>query len=321
MFGNDIMLEPRLQMYLDEKKHHKNNPGYTPDISLEKKYSITREDIRRLKAYKSGRKDIYDADANNDFYDSIEPGKSNFTEPLEIYKSDIRYKNYMTRIKRDKDAQSQRYNYDEFPEYQDDRISPTMSKDVVNKVFTQSGRIYNNHPPTIERNVRIYPMKNNKPQKEPIRHNQQIDRVISNLDSYVSKVNETYRFKSDMDNETKSVIPNIASSGKKALNTSNYKSMPYLGNGNGMKDISIETKLKHNINDKIRKYSNDKTLEQTYDEQNSGYPTRGAKSYGYNNPIEHYYDYIDDAIQNPDNLVDERGACTRLNNHSKNSKT
>jgi hypothetical protein len=184
-----------------------------------------------------------------------------------------------------------------------------------NPYVAQNRRTYTNFPPTVQNNLRIHPLKNNRPHRDPSLHDPRIGAVIGELETYASKINKSYQYKSDMDNDSKTVIPNIACNGKKYINTSSYKAMPYMGKGEGVRDISIESEMLQGASSRTRRYSDDKTIDQMYLEQNSGLPCRGAKSYGYRNPIEHYFDYVSDDIQDPDHTVNERGRATRLDNH------
>jgi len=48
-----------------------------------------------------------------------------------------------------------------------------------------------------------------------------------------------------------------------------------------------------------------------------GMPRHTTKSYGYRNPFEHYFEYLDDDFQNPDNSVEpwhRGGEPTRFTN-------
>jgi hypothetical protein len=77
------------------------------------------------------------------------------------------------------------------------------------------------------------------------------------------------------------------------LNTSHYKPVPYMGHGTGAKDTDLETSM-------IR-----------------GMPHNTGKSYGYRNPEEHYYDYIDPDFNAPENTVESwtrGGDATRTSN-------
>lgn len=437
-FCDGMLLEPRLQEYIKEKQYYKQNKNMIPDVSPEKKYDITKEDVRRIKALLKGRKDIYSHKTQDQFTDYVEM-KGFEMDPDEIYKNDPRFERYLTRVGRDKDAMKQRYNYgglddrghenlldeeyynsvdgeydkfntydknknnknqneklcnntyeknydedheenifenndkynysyanlenianvnqrnnkksntrsqkyanknsenDDLPEfleeYGDENDHPSYGRpeldsklsrdyDTDNKYKysnpfpTRSQRIYDNYPPTVQNNVRIHPMKNNRPQKEPTLHDPRVGAVIGELETYATKINKSYQFKSDMDDESKMVIPKMRTEGKKYLNTSSYKPMPYLGKGDGMRNVSIETEMQQGMSGRVRKYSENKAINQLYLEQNSGLPCRGAKSLGYENPIEHYFDYVSDDIQDPDHTVMDRGLPTRLDNHA-----
>lgn len=186
-----------------------------------------------------------------------------------------------------------------------------------NPFSSTSGRIYNNYPPTIQNKLKIHPMQNNKSIKNPTRHDYRIDKVIGNLETYGSKINNTYKAyrESDFDDEFKSSRPFVDCKNKKYINTSSYKKTPYMGRGDGQRDVAFESEMLYGKNSRTRNYS-DKDLNQQYLEQNSGLPSRGTKSLGYNNPVEHYFDYITDDIQDPDHVVFERGIPTRLDNHA-----
>ena len=101
--------------------------------------------------------------------------------------------------------------------------------------------------------------------------------------------------KSDMDMKSKMVIPKLSSKDKKNLNTYNYTMQSVIDNGlsKPMKNYEFETEL-------LR-----------------GMPSNTTKSYGYRNPSEHYYQYIDDDFQNADNSdlpFPRGGVSTRRSN-------
>src|SRR5690349_15473154 len=64
MCDGNIMLEPRLQEYLRKKQYYKAN-DIEPMISLEKEYQITQTDIKLLRSFLSGKRDIYSRDNYN----------------------------------------------------------------------------------------------------------------------------------------------------------------------------------------------------------------------------------------------------------------
>ena len=147
------------------------------------------------------------------------------------------------------------------------------------------------YTPQIDFRNRMYPMQNNRPQQLPIHHNPRLGEIIGQLDSYGNKLNGTYQHMSEMDTDLKIVIPNVASNGKKCLNSSSYRSVPYIGRTEGIRNIDVDCEMRDSLT------------------------TRGSKSYGYSNPAEHYYDYISSDIQDPDHVVLDPGISTRLDNH------
>jgi len=109
------------------------------------------------------------------------------------------------------------------------------------------------------------------------------------ITSYGMKPYESYSQMSTMDNDNRMSM--------RELNTSTYQAMPYMGHGRG---TCVPT---------------------SKEEIQLGMPTRTSKSYGYANPFEHYYTYIDQDIQQPDNVVmnfPRGGMATRIYNKSIN---
>jgi hypothetical protein len=103
--------------------------------------------------------------------------------------------------------------------------------------------------------------------------------IIGDFDSYRKQVNPQFQQTSDFDYEHKINIPNISSNGKKNIDTSAYKSMPYMGSSGQIRNISDETQLL------------------------CGMPERATKSYGYTNPFENQFQYISSDIQSADHTV------------------
>jgi len=368
-----IYLEPRLQEYIKKKIYYKKN-RINPGVPLEHEFSISQEDIRRLKAFKSGDNDIYNHKKQEQFYDKYEEPKFEF-DPDEVYKSDIRYHRFAKKLKRDKEAMKQRHNYDDLDnDYQnafnpitdfwndeensrfinmpqtesqrvnlldgrdfDLEINSKTQREALNTKYrcnnpVQSDRIYKvpersqyrnyesklrtsrhdnlpkyrsqnldkpsaedltipQYTPRIDFRNRMYPMQNNRPQQLPIDHNPRLNEIIGQLDTYGNKINRTYQHTSEMDTDLKVVIPNVTSNGKKCLNSSSYRPVPYVGRAEGIRNIDTECEMRDSLT------------------------TRGAKSFGYLNPVEHYYDYISSDIQDPDHVVFNPGISTRLDNH------
>ena len=114
---------------------------------------------------------------------------------------------------------------------------------------------------------------------------------LHNADRYGQYDNSQFSELSDMDYDTKMVMPKVAVHGNKNINSSMYVPMPHLNNANS--NTELETNM-------IR-----------------GMPTRTLKSYGFRNPAEHYYGYMDPVYQNANNTVlpfPRGGDATRLEN-------
>lgn len=332
---NGIYLEPRLQEYIKKKIYYKKNK-INPVVPLEQEFTISREDIRRLKAFRSGDKDIYNYKKQDMFMDEYEETPFEFDSD-KLYKSDIRYQRFAKKLKKDKEAIKQRYNCDNFDKDYENSFNPITDfwndnentrlldiQDNNRHVNILDSRDFNigtntrrqntefnseykcNNPkrskltyrnselpqytPKIDFRNKIYPMQNNRPQQLPIDHNPRLEEIIGQLDSYGNKINSTYQYMSEMDTDFKVTIPNVSSNGKRLVNSSSYRSVPFVRT-EGIRDIDAESEMKNSL------------------------ITRGGKSYGYDNPVEHYYDYISNDIQNPNHVVFDPGRSTRLDNH------
>ena len=127
--------------------------------------------------------------------------------------------------------------------------------------------------------------------------NESVSDILKKNKRYGEFSQPSFSEKSDMDLNHKMVIPHMAQHSRKNLNTASYQMMPYISERQPIKDAELETSL-------IR-----------------GMPSANAsrKSYGYRQPEENYFQYIDDDFQNPDNSVEgwiRGGVSTRRDNKS-----
>lgn len=118
--------------------------------------------------------------------------------------------------------------------------------------------------------------------------NYSLDSIIGKLDTYCDNLSDYHRH-SEMDLDTKISVPGGKCNNKRGREN-NYQSVPQM-NSSKMKDVDIENYLC---------YGNG--------------PSRGAKSLGYPNPAEHYFQYISDDVQKPEHTVFEPGMPTRIMN-------
>jgi hypothetical protein len=76
--------------------------------------------------------------------------------------------------------------------------------------------------------------------------------------------------------------------------------MPFMGHGNGIRNAELECDMQQGLPTRLF--------------------TQKFKTNGYTNPVEHFYDYISDDIQQVDHVVMDLprgGISTRLDNKSK----
>lgn len=345
-----IMLEPRLQEYIKKKQHYKKN-GIELCYPLEKEFQITKKDKKMIKRFLQGGTDIYDYD-NNEFgmrnerkkrkqYFPSKAFRDNDERVLKVNKQtrdappnlgmfapnagESYYEGPVTNFDENSIIDSRyfsngygfkgfnlnesrfdprtdtkmEYGLEEFNKYDSQyRVDPQFRYEQVdprNKyIISDLTKGEHSHGQnTLASNYQFE-------QRDYDNYNlldEDVQTILGRRDSYASQVVPTFSDKSNMDLRNKVNIPNINASGKKDLNTSGYVRSPFIntmdGITNSMTNANIETEM-------IR-----------------GMPTRTQKSYGFRNPNEHYFHYIDDDFQNPDNSVlpfMQGGESSRLNN-------
>lgn len=324
MCDGNIMFEPRLTEYLKKKAYYRDN-GIEPCISVEKEYSITKDDLQKIKMFLGGDKSIYHP-KNNVLNKEFKTQKQYFPS-IKFRDNDKRMKIFNFKNQKmnkpinrgmfapdtpsddfyddptDKIISSSKYGptimdgRDFRSDYLEDQ--PMSKRTYFDPPNTDKPKSYgfSNYPPILDYKVPIY----NEPldtvrncYKEGI-HKTNVNDIIGKLDTYTTNLSPTYSSNSEMDNNTKIVIPNVASNGKKCLDISSYKPVPYMGYGRGAPpETEDETELM------------------------LGMPSKTSKSYGYRNPHEHYFDYISDDMQIPEHTVlpfPRGGLSTRLDNH------
>ena len=314
--SGDIMLEPRLQEYLKKKKYYKDN-SIEPCISLEKEFLITSFDIKLLRTFLSGKKDIYDKDtynklAGNNNTKKYFPSKEfrNDKRIPEIEKSKKTHKipsnqgmfvpdnngRYYEEVDRNDNNSGKMMDARDFPkmdgrgfDLNETKFSPRIDpkiyrgKEEHNKYESQY-RI----PPDPRNDYIISDISKNKNND-----NNNDNKNLFNSNTYHSKYGSdttpTYSSMSDMDMDNKLVIPNIASKSKKDMNSGEYRFEPYYTKGD-KRNAEMENNLARGM--------------PSYRPKN--------KSYGYRNPSENYYNYIDEDYQVES--WTRGGEATRLDN-------
>jgi hypothetical protein len=333
-----IMLEPRLQEYLKKRAFFKKNK-IESSVPLEDEFMITEKDLNVIKAFMNGKKNIYNVPEDtfenkiasyNENYNQVEyddSKKFNFFASRE-FKNDPHFKLLQKKMEKDKEAMSQRNNYqnyqfmkpinsddisntkyehstlltrnykhDDMPLFQDrDFDEQSKYKQNPNLFKPQDVKKYHNAPKTQYKQI-VPTMRDNYMKEENcIPHDSDARNIIGELDTYknnISMNHQQYQYTNEMDYESKKVIPTMNSKEKKYINTSNYQNIPIMKK-EGLRDICLENT--------IRKLPSKDTK---------------RKSYGYSNPAEHYFDYITDDSQKPEHVVlpfPRGGSATRQTN-------
>jgi hypothetical protein len=342
----ETKLEPRLIEYLKKKQFYKENGIETQNNTMEKEFSIDKNDIIKIKNYLQGKK----LKKNQVHSDMIEQNISNNHFPSEELKADSRLQKIKNKQQRDRDAIEQKNNYDVmargYDMYRNDRkFASAYGNDFKSRFNPQvwmnnrenpdsDGSDFENSNPNISNprqnfepltrnNSRNYneeqtiDMKKrysnpniykNKPasirykdymtrgcNEDLASANYSLDSIIGKLDTYREDLDKHHRQKvneSDIDVSIPSRNNNNYDYNKsnKREKENNYQAIPLM-NGSKQRDVDIENYLC---------YGNG--------------PSRGAKSLGYPNPAEHYFQYISDDISKPEHTVFEPGMPTRMHN-------
>lgn len=357
---NGIMLEPRLQEYMRKKEYCKQNKMQGV-ITPEEEYSITQRDLKKIKMFSLGNKDMYNQDNMDKFIDEDEgpiydDPEKHFFMSHEL-KNDPRLMKLREKLERDREMVKQRHNYSNFNFHSPmldlgatrekpklvpkDSFDQPKFLDCGDYAYTYLNQNRDDHyheirpqdnacnithvTPKINYETQLhYRNLNEKPGRgsfyKPcppgdkninVKCDNSLNEIIGELDAYDQQVDTTYvnyEKQPNIDYETKTVIPSVNCRDNRYTNTSfskktapmpgamtsQYKPVPLTRGGN-----------KYNI-------ENDNLIK-------CGLPNKDSKkkSYGYNNPAEHYFNYISTDIQDPNHVVmpfPRGGVSTRLDN-------
>lgn len=337
-----ISIEPRLLEYINKKKYYKQNS--IESDTLERDYNISDYDKLRIKAYLKG-----DRDKNLRFQDYVDTSQSYF--PSDLLKADPRFDRIKKKQQKTKEAQQQRHNYgdisDTYDMYRNDRpFASAFGDDFrqsdfhprdwfndnqnvrnsddwyqnakklgVGNWFQNTKDIdaedYNKYAlkqPHVRRGsgkhrdfnqLNTYEQPHSRyngrlPYGNELPNNNSIDSILGEMNTMHNKYDRMEQRENEFDYEYNTIKPNVR--GRKGFSQENsYNQMPYMGGMRGERDTSVENFVKF------------------------GSLTRGTKSNGYPNPVNHYFDYITPDIQDARHVVMDRGLPSRSLNREKGS--
>jgi hypothetical protein len=313
MNNTNNKLEPRIVEYLKRKKFYEEN-NINCD-GMERQYQITKNDLEKINLLQNKDKRVYVQKSVKNYdedHDLVDFSNSKF-EMTNMY--DSRLERINEKVKREKEASKYKYNTTNlqrnYDMYSRD-FSSTTSKDFSNEfnldnirdemnaplkkeyeansnfntheLVSPPSRHQYNSPPTIQRDQRLpYQRLNNS-------------NVNSNLNSNVNigngytksyRVPETPHIQkgNTFDIDNKITIP--ANNCRKNDLNMLYNEFNTFGSA---KNIDYENYVKY------------------------GYPTSKARSLGFENASEHFFQFIDSDIQDPKHVVSDRPVLTRLDN-------
>ena len=326
-FDSANNLEPRLLQYIQFKNNYAAN-NLRSTVSLEKQLGITKEDILKIKNHMKGQLPFTNTNPTEK-YDEINDKFVKFDNNTRFWNdiaTDPRMEKIALKAQREKDAVKNRNNIDDLSKNYD-FFRNNMASAGSNNIFMDSkDHLENNtgnfllmpekkhamqydNPSRQETKLENVNVQTLKRKKQP--YNMQTNSQNSQFNAIQQNLNFSNEFnKNYVDNNfnKQSSAPNIKNYSKKINDTyyhnyenenqnpggtNNRVNMPYMS-GNGIKDTDMESYM-----------------------QRGGVRLSGQKkAMGYKNPVENYYQYIDNDIQTVEHTVNPRGVPTRSLNKS-----
>jgi len=304
MNNSNHQLEPRLVEYIKRKKFYEENNINSDGI--ERQYQITKRDLEKINIHNNNGRVYTEKSVKNydEDHDLVDFSKSKFVM-ANMY--DKRLERINEKVKRERDACKYKYNttnlQKNYDMYSRD-FSSTTSKDFSNEFNLDNVRdeldvpLQKKYEPNSNFNTHelVQPPSNHQYNNPPIIQRDQrlpynrLSQSDSNIGSGYSK---TYRVPqtphiqkgNTFDVDNKITIP--ANNCRKNDLNMLYNEFNTFGN---MKNIDYENYVKY------------------------GYPTSKARSLGFENSSEHFFQFIDSDIQDPKHVVSDRPILTRLDN-------
>jgi hypothetical protein len=353
--GN-IMLEPRLQEYIKKKILYKQD-NIKPSVSLEKEFQINTSDKQLIKNFLKGKKDMYykpvsknktfleNENTDNNYTDNNYTDNNytdnnytdnNYTDNNTFFPSKTFRENdqRVQKIKKENinnlpinrgmfgsnNNENCSNSYDNLDRYEgaqdflDSRItSSDFSKEYNNKFNSNNdqcnSRSYLQIEPQFE--------KNNKYSSEYRKSHD--NRLI-----YDNRMNQNFISNIDKDPRNKKVISNLSekiNEGSTYFDEHNYS----IFNKEELQNSTVVRKDLKTNSDQVQTIpfpvvDQNRSSSMIEEELTRGMRDNTRKSYGYRNPQEHYFQYIDSDFQNYKNTVlpfPRGGLNTRMDNKSK----
>jgi len=274
-----MLLEPRLQEYYKMKKYYKANNIHS-GVSLEKRYMITSTDIKILKAYFRGESHMYDKT-------NPKSKRYNYQYSDEVYINDDVFG---PRSKPKQEFESTRLI----------RTDPKLKK--MEKALRDRNKLIAEHSGA----YRQTQLQDSSQQFNPIPSS--MDQFTKILDSRDLTDNALKGIiaesRVDLQNN-RETIENVDEQSTNPMGFKINSNNMYYNSGNGFAHEQPPQLVKNFM-------ANTPYIYEECDQQRI--PLNAKKSYGYANPAEHQYQYLDGTFHNSFELGDRGGYPTRIDN-------
>jgi hypothetical protein len=318
MNNTNPQIEPRLAEYLRKKKYYEEN-NITSSISLEKQYSISSYDLKKLKKFMANNTNLSESSDEESDPNYIEFEKYVF--PSTQIK-DKRLDRISQKNKRDKDAMLLKNNINELEKTYDmfsRNVSSTTSCDftgefTLNNTINENNDLNNDVIGFFERdNNSNYTSFNNTINPHELRQNTSKHQYnVNSRNDYNKQYSQYMHY-----NQNKNVQNSLGMG---------YKKHEYNNISQQRGHFDIDNK----VNIPSSTISRKSVVENTYDDNSSfGVPLRNidyenyikygnlsskAKSIGFDSVCNNQFQFIDSDIQNPSHVVNDRPISARLDN-------
>jgi len=300
-------IEPRLAEYYLRKKFNKKNNIVDDNQILEKTYQITDFDIKTINDFiKTGAIASKNLESQL-FCEFIEIPKEKQKFASEELMNDYRFQRLKKKYEADSKANVARENISNLSRNYDNFITDYNCPDnkQINQVNVGTNQINSQNQTKINQQSKYqtysnpYILNKEKPTdvKEPWNENIP-SKIQYNQVVYDNQYNSYQEHSPSLDNilnKTKKYKQKVDATND-YLKPSDYEDLNRL-NLSMMNNYTEKDRNTININvENYIKYGN---------------PTSKAKSLGFENPVEHFFSYIDDSIQDPDHVCFDRPQLTR----------
>lgn len=308
---SEMSLEPRLQEYIEKKKYYRDN-DVEPCVPLEKEYQITSLDLQIIRAYLKGDTQIYEKVAK---MHSSNSSNSNYNkERFEFPSKELLKDKRVPKMKKELNKDTP-INRGMFVPEKHSRHYEDMTETSNNNQLLYSRDLHNNDGRGFDLNETKF-----SPRADP-----RIDPGIETHSKYSSQYRVPKSDKLEPNPNPRKVAPAFNEKKNPNFNDNSYlgySSVPKNSDNKRIPERNTKYKSDLDYSDyRLLNFQNNPFMMDSCTENElvrgmSNYRTHN-RSYGYRNPEENYFDYVDPEFNDPNKTVEpwtRGGDATRLEN-------